>query len=150
MKREDIRRGMKVVPHSKTAENGCSLEYSLKWKMAKDNNQPYLYVNSTVYAHHIVLSNENVGYEDGDWFMPEDFTPYVSPEMAGNPTKTQEELRNGDSVKWVRLCTFDQINDHGIMFVPKSVNVKDLDNLVEAGKISKYELTNKHLDVWFT
>ena len=44
MKNEDVKVGMKVVPHSKTAGFWDELEQSYNWRYALDKKQPYLFV----------------------------------------------------------------------------------------------------------
>jgi len=44
MKDNDVKIGMKVVPHSKTVLNSCNLDDCQLWKNARRNKQPYLFV----------------------------------------------------------------------------------------------------------
>ena len=76
MKKEDVIIGMKVVPHDKTAKNWEGLENSDIWKDALQNNQPYLFVAGfDTYEEFYELSKNSD--EDGDFFNPEDFEPYL-------------------------------------------------------------------------
>ena len=44
MKKEDVKIGMKVVPHSKSVWDKQTLTDSNCWKEATERNQEYLYV----------------------------------------------------------------------------------------------------------
>jgi len=73
MKRENIKIGIKVVPHSKSY---CgNLESSVNWKHAKKVNQPYLFVTN-IRSDYIVLNSIEES-NNGDFFLPEDFEPYI-------------------------------------------------------------------------
>jgi hypothetical protein len=78
MKNEDVKRGMKVVPHSKTVSNfGHDVEKSVAWRKAQANNQPFLYVvdkTSNVWILNDKYSENMV--IDGDFFNAKDFEPY--------------------------------------------------------------------------
>ena len=50
----------------------------------------------------------------------------------------------------IRLINFDQLDCHGVVFVRKSVDEDNLNQLIAEGKIDGYTLTDKYLDVWFT
>ena len=76
MKREDIKIGLKVVPHSKTTINYGGLNWSTNWNRAKEINQPYLFV-SGIKTDKIILSDEDGKNDVGDYFLPEDFEPYI-------------------------------------------------------------------------
>ena len=76
MKREDITVGMKVIPHSKTTANYGGLNWSTNWKRAKEINQPYLFV-SGIKTDKIILSDKDGENDVGDYFLPEDFEPYI-------------------------------------------------------------------------
>ena len=72
MKREDIEIFQKVVPHSKSM---CgSLDNSYVWKMAKEINQPYLFVYKIDHEKIVLKYNED---DFGDFFLPEDFELYI-------------------------------------------------------------------------
>ena len=71
--REFVVVGQKVVPHSKSF---CgNLESSVNWYYAKNKNQPYLFVSKINYDY-IVLDCIR-GSNRGDFFLPEDFEPYI-------------------------------------------------------------------------
>ena len=72
MKREFIGVGMKVIPHSKSYGG---LKNSSIWQSAKNKNQPYLFV-SRIQSDKIIL-NDDIDDEFGDFFLPEDFEPYI-------------------------------------------------------------------------
>ena len=73
MKDEDVKIGMKVVPHSKAVS--LSLETSLIWKYAKNKGQLYLYVYAKHSNYVYSLSYEPI--PDGvDLFVASDFEPY--------------------------------------------------------------------------
>jgi len=85
MKREFISVGMKVVPHSKSYGG---LENSSIWQSAKNKNQPYLFV-SRIQSDKIIL-NDEIDDEFGDFFLPEDFEPYIE----DNENENNNESRN--------------------------------------------------------
>ena len=87
MKREFINVGMKVVPHSK-AYGG--LDNSSIWQSAKSKNQPYLFV-SRIQSDKIIL-NDDIDDEFGDYFLPEDFEPYI--EESRNIKMKKSELNS--------------------------------------------------------
>lgn len=76
MNAEDIKIGMKVVPHSKSYAG--NFETSAHINRAKDNGQPYLFVNAFVPKRFYVLgfteAPNNAYY--GDFYTAEDFEPY--------------------------------------------------------------------------
>jgi len=72
VKREFIGVGMKVIPHSKSYGG---LKNSSIWQSAKNKNQPYLFV-SRIQSDKIIL-NDDIDDEFGDFFLPEDFEPYI-------------------------------------------------------------------------
>ena len=76
MQNQDVKVGMKVVPHSKTVFS--ALVYSYQWDIAKQRDQPYLFVNRYDETGHAwSLSFESGGY--GDFFNASDFEPYQEP-----------------------------------------------------------------------
>lgn len=83
MNQEEVLMGMKVVPHQKTVEGWCVLEKCYEWEDAKDKKQPYLFVvgwEEDIKA--FILSCDPNSYQSGDFFNPEDFTPYVETEES--------------------------------------------------------------------
>ena len=92
MKLEDIKIGMKVVPHSKY---GDAYGLCWIWQAAKERNQKYLYVIS-IHEDSVSLSAKNTDTV-GNYYFPSDFEPYQEPTM----TITQEQfdnLKEGDVV----------------------------------------------------
>ena len=77
MKKEDVKIGMKVVPHSKSIWNNQTLTDSNCWKEATERNQEYLYVIfwSDSFSAFVLTENEE-NQEDGEYFNSEDFEPY--------------------------------------------------------------------------
>jgi len=73
MKYKNCKIGQKVVPHSKSVFDYGDLENSHHWGQAKSINQPYLFITK-IKEEIIVLS---VDKSDGDYFLPEDFEPYI-------------------------------------------------------------------------
>ena len=96
MKREHVIVGMKVTPHSKSY---CgNLDGSIEWKYAQSENQPYLFV-SEICSHYIVLESTERSNK-GDFFLPEDFEPYIENEVNANQ-ENNNESRN------VKMKKFD-------------------------------------------
>lgn len=73
MKDSDVRVGMRVVPHDKTA--GCSLIDCVNWRNAKAENQPYLFVVEK-YGKAWVLSSHAGKSWNTEYFNASDFEPY--------------------------------------------------------------------------
>jgi len=96
LKREHVIVGMKVTPHSKSY---CgNLDGSIEWKYAQSENQPYLFV-SEICSHYIVLESTERSNK-GDFFLPEDFEPYIENEVNANQ-ENNNESRN------VKMKKFD-------------------------------------------
>lgn len=92
MKLEDIKIGMKVVPHSKY---GDAYGLCWIWQAAKDQKQNYLYVVK-INEESVSLSFK-ISDKTGNYYLPSDFEPYQEPTM----TITQEQfdnLKEGDVV----------------------------------------------------
>lgn len=101
MKNEDVKAGMKVVPHSKTVEGWGSLNECVPWKQAAERKQPYLFVHG--FENHVntgtgltqawALGAEIDRNGSGYFFNASDFEPYQEPTattyvVAGNlPTR---------------------------------------------------------------
>jgi len=111
MKREFINVGMKVVPHSK-AYGG--LDNSSIWQSAKSKNQPYLFV-SRIQSDKIIL-NDDIDDEFGDFFLPEDFEPYIEESESVKMKKSQLnssmlfKMRDGD------LCALLSDSEDNMIF----------------------------------
>jgi len=84
MRREDIKIGQKVVPHSKS--KGSHFDSSC-WRKVKENKDPYLYV-IRIDGNTIVLDDKRDA-ELGDYFLPEDFELYIE-----NNRQNNNESRN--------------------------------------------------------
>ncbi len=72
MKDEDVKIGMKVVPHDKTAGVMWTGSISPSWERAKAKGQPYLFVKEFL-DNAWVLSDDKDG---GGFFNASDFEPY--------------------------------------------------------------------------
>jgi hypothetical protein len=79
MKNEEVKIGMKVVPHDKTANNWCNLEDSWEWQ---HRIHPFLYVTEWNSDDECwCLSNENIpNTTSADFFNSEDFEIFVGDE----------------------------------------------------------------------
>ena len=88
MKNEDVKAGMKVVPHSKTVEGWGSLNECVPWKQAAERKQPYLFVHgfenhvntgtglTQAWALGVEIDRNGSGY----FFNASDFEPYQEPQ----------------------------------------------------------------------
>ena len=72
MRIEDVRLGMKVVPHSKSI--GIDYVGCEALQIAKERKQPYLYV-AKINDDSVVLSEDFNGI--GNLYVAEDFEPYI-------------------------------------------------------------------------
>ena len=81
MKEQDVRIGMKVVPHDKTAGQK-GLKKSTIWEVAKDDRLNYLYVRGKEDGVFILSNEENYGI--GELFNPCDFEPYIDIQEAAD------------------------------------------------------------------
>lgn len=82
MKNEDVKIGMKVVPHDKTATGWGNLSSSGHWKAAQEKGQPFLFVSSqctNAFDKAPVWVLGKTQDIDGDLFNASDFEPYVKP-----------------------------------------------------------------------
>ena len=88
MEHNKVKYGMKVVPHSKTADGMVKgLENSVVWKDAIKKGQPYLYVTSIRpkddYPECILTLNykrkRSISFLEmsGDYFLSSDFEKYI-------------------------------------------------------------------------
>ena len=124
MKREFITIGMRVVPHSKSY---CgNLESSINWQHAIRINQPYLFV-SRIYPYYIVLDSIE-GSNNGDYFLPEDFEPYIEEKLnqennnESRNVKMKKSELNSSMVFKMRdgdLCALLDDIENGKMFCNK-------------------------------
>lgn len=91
MRFEDVKVGMKVVPHSKSIYsklNDCN-----SWKNAKLKSQPYLYVIKISLEEGYVVLNEDEKYT-GDYFKPEDFELYEKKDFLSVKQTPKFQKRN--------------------------------------------------------
>ena len=91
MKREFISVGMKVIPHSKSVCGYGDLNSSINWQHAIRINQPYLFVSSIYHAYIVLDSIE--GSNGGDYFLPEDFEPYIEENKENNNESRNIKLK---------------------------------------------------------
>ena len=87
MKDEDVRVGMRVVPHDKTA-GGTGLEECLVWRLAKEIGHPYLFVDAHIGKYWRLCHTENG--EDAAYFYASDFEPYE--DLDRRIAKAEREL----------------------------------------------------------
>lgn len=82
MKHEDVKIGMKVVPHSKTVSGAVRFEHCSTWNRAKSNNQSFLYVVDFSIGSYAWVLNEvgEINSIQGDFFNASDFEPYIEEE----------------------------------------------------------------------
>ena len=81
MKEQDVRIGMKVVPHDKTAGQK-GLKKSTIWEVAKDDSLNYLYVRGKDEGAFILSNKENYGMAER--FNACDFEPYIDIQEASD------------------------------------------------------------------
>jgi len=86
MKDADVKIGMKVVPHNKTAFM-CGLGSSGNWQQAKRDHQPYLFVNGHDEDGWMLGNKIKTG---GDYFNASDFEPYE--DLDRRITEAEREL----------------------------------------------------------
>lgn len=91
MKFEDVKLGMKVVPHSKTA--GCVDLMESTWGKAQNQNQDYLFVRKINNNNTVLLWHTEIDL--GDIFYAEDFEPYEV--KVEKPKQTVEIINVGDN-----------------------------------------------------
>lgn len=91
MRREDVKVGMKVVPHSKSYSGYYDkLEHSTEWEGARRKGQKFMYVARIDYDKIVLSKSEHSGI--GDWFLPSDFTLYKDGKVE---KQTLELIFNG-------------------------------------------------------
>lgn len=91
MKAEDVKLGMRVVPHSKSTGLARGLERSQEWLTANARNQPFLWVVA-IREDHIGLCviNRSDSY---DRFLAEDFDPF-EPYVEITRQKMENDLKS--------------------------------------------------------
>ncbi len=111
MKDEDVRVGMRVIPHDKTAGMYRGLEQSAVWRTANTINQPYLFVVDT-YAGAWTLSENKDDRVGSEYFRASDFEPY-QPDLDRRIAKAERELARliaeRDAAKWLPVGAEVQI-----------------------------------------
>lgn len=108
MKIEDIRIGMKVVPHSKTAQGGVSLGGSNIWRQCQEDKKPYMYVIGLVAD--VIVCAFNPDCSCGDYFQASDLTPYEEQYTCNIPGVTAELIPGKEY--WVSdYSSFEAAND---------------------------------------
>lgn len=90
MKFEDVKIGMKVVPHSKTVAGYNDLQNSCEWKRSIKKGQQFLYV-ARMDMGRIILSETDDTIE-GDYFLASDFEPYIEKKQKSKTEKQNIEL----------------------------------------------------------
>jgi len=98
MKTEDLVIGAKYVPHQKTVDGYSKLDESILWQDAIQKNQHYLYYTGTstdwqdlkVYC----FSDKFPDDLSGDFFNPEDVTPYIEPIEEVSGKDLTQDARN--------------------------------------------------------
>ena len=78
MNNEDVKIGMKVVPHAKSGCGGfgTNLAYSVVWAKAQSIQQPYLFVTGRSGCWLLNETYREGMIMDGDFFQASDFKPY--------------------------------------------------------------------------
>jgi len=93
MKKENVKIGMRVVPHQKTVFKDMGLEDSGAWEEARNRNQEFLYVVEWESGFNAFVLN----YEDnlnGDYFKAEDFELYEEDGLKDKLLKLQQLYKN--------------------------------------------------------
>ena len=157
MKVEDVRIGMKVVPHSKSV--WFSLDESGHWIHATYIDQPYLYVcgvkhDVDAYGKCFILGVD-LNKNSGDYFLASDFEPYVEPALINLYTydydlyiKTfREWQQNFDHNQKLHCanCKIPQIEQ--IIFNPPATIVKWQDGTKTIVKVSEGQTFDKETGV---
>jgi len=105
LKKENVKIGMKVVPHSKTVWS--ELEESNSWETALKRKQNYLYVTAWDDEEKcFVLSEDITDKEGGDFFNPEDFESYQEKETDANSL-----IINRKDLLYLLSMTYGYIDD---------------------------------------
>jgi hypothetical protein len=118
MKHEDVKIGMKVVPHAKTSSIYGGLESSANWDNARMILQPFLYVVDFDGKNWIL--NYRGDTKNGDYFNACDFEPYVEKEFNLKRMKANVVIRQSDNMGFVievkdvlnqLFCTCETLED---------------------------------------
>jgi hypothetical protein len=73
---QDVKVGMKVVPHSQDTIYSRDLYKSMSWARAKAINQDYLFVRELPHLGQYCFVLSWKRHKDGDYFIASDFEPY--------------------------------------------------------------------------
>lgn len=76
MKSKDVKIGMKVIVHRKSATGWCGLKNSIVVKRAKEHNQKFLYVTAKEGKDFLLNNFPPEETNTGDYFRAKDFFPY--------------------------------------------------------------------------
>lgn len=131
MRREDVVIGMKVVPHSKTGICRTSFinysrgEYSLPSEALKENG--FLFVTAIKENGNFLL-NGNLS-KSGDFFLAEDFEPYVEPSVV-------EEIDESD-----------ELDESDEFIIPKPVPIKTMSLIDKSELIRLQEIEKKYKEL---
>ena len=136
MKNEDVSIGMKVVPTQKTG-NWPGIAHSIEWKKCREKNQPFMYVTGFDKEDGWILSHEEI-LDRGDYFLAEDFYPYVSPSTFDLASKLNE-LAN---VGFCPALIFDD-NGHWALAFDGTQSVASL-----SGPVTTYSTFFVEADMW--
>lgn len=127
MRNEYVQINMKVVPHKKSKFN--PLHQSREWINAKENGQPYLFVDRWLESEKCWVLKSDEKADSGDFFLASDFEPYQENKMNDVPEPKY-------MVVMVR-------KSDGKTFLPDSTKQKNgIDTLDEAMYLAKYRAQN--------
>jgi len=76
MKDCDVKKGMKVVPHSKSVWSDGRCIDSGNWRAAQAERQPFLYVLYYEESENAWVLSSKMQARGGDYFLASDFEPY--------------------------------------------------------------------------
>lgn len=103
---KDLVIGEKYVPHSKMNGDEDLQNHSAVWKLAQRKNQPFLYYTGIYNGNEFTFNDVYEGKVDGDFFLPEDMTPYV--ELS--------KFKKGDVVKVLSSgSSVNKVGDVGVI-----------------------------------
>ena len=113
MKYEEVVEGMKVVPHSKYGV-GIRPGVSVVWGRAQKMEQPYLFVRKKISSTECMLSEKTSGFDLGDFFLADDFEPYVAPSPKGlEPQVKKPCIIRNEQFSWVLYVDREVISFQG-------------------------------------
>jgi len=113
MKYGEVVEGMKVVPHSKYGE-GIRPGVSVVWERAQKMEQPFLYVRKKTGVEEYLLSEKICSFDLGDFFLADDFEPYVAPSPKGlEPQVKKPCIIRNEQFSWVLYVDREVISFQG-------------------------------------